>query len=60
LSADLAVALVGIAAALFLALRRLRWRNLPAKQMLWMALVWVVIIMTMIFAFANFGADVPR
>lgn len=56
MSGDMIAGLVGVTAALFLAVRALRGRGLSLKTNAAMALAWIAIIAALTFVFARFAA----
>jgi len=55
MSGDLIVALVGVTAALFLAMRGLRSHGLSFERKATMAVIWIVIIAVLAFVITRFG-----
>lgn len=50
------VSVLGVAAALFLALRALRSHNLPFEKKAWMAAAWLLLILVLAFVLDRAGA----
>ena len=55
IGASAIVAIIGVLAALFLAVRGLRSHNLPFEKKAWMAAAWAVIILIVAFVFSRAG-----
>lgn len=53
---DQIVALIGVAAALTLALRSYRSKGVPLNRSVTMALIWVMVIVVLALIFAQLGA----
>ena len=55
IGASTIVAIVGVLAALFLAVRGLRSQNLTFEKKAWMAAAWALIILIVAFIFSRAG-----